>query len=43
MGAASARAIELCAERWHAAGRKVQTVMPDDGCSDLNDELMAMA
>jgi putative DNA primase/helicase len=40
-GAASANAIEHCAERWLAAGRKVQVVMPDDDHSDLNDELMA--
>jgi putative DNA primase/helicase len=39
-GDASARAIQFCGQRWHAAGRKVQVVMPDTG-SDLNDELMA--
>jgi Toprim domain-containing protein len=38
--AASARASKLCGNRWHAAGRKVQVVMPGTG-SDLNDELMA--
>jgi putative DNA primase/helicase len=37
---ASAKAVELCGGRWHAAGRKVQVVTPDVG-SDLNDELMA--
>src|SRR5207247_5558859 len=41
-GEASARAVELCGQRWHAAGRKVQVVMPDTG-SDLNDQLMAAA
>ena len=39
-GDASAGAIQFCGQRWHAAGRKVQVVMPDTG-SDLNDELMA--
>jgi len=41
-GEASARAIELCGRRWHAAGRRVQLVMPSTG-SDLNDQLMAAA
>ena len=41
-GEASARAVELCGRRWHAAGRKVQLVMPSTG-SDLNDQLMAAA
>ena len=40
--AASADAARTCRGRWHAAGRKVQVVMPDVG-SDLNDELMAAA
>lgn len=40
-GAASARAVELCGRRWYRAGRKVRIVTPDDGHSDLNDELMA--
>ena len=39
-GDASAGAIQFCGQRWHAAGRKVQVVMPDTG-SDVNDELMA--
>jgi Toprim domain len=39
-GEASASAIRYCGQRWHAAGRKVQVVMPEVG-SDLNDELMA--
>lgn len=39
-GEASARAVELCGRRWHAAGRRVQLVMPSTG-SDLNDQLMA--
>jgi putative DNA primase/helicase len=37
---ASARAVQFCGGRWHAAGRKVQVVTPSVG-SDLNDELMA--
>jgi putative DNA primase/helicase len=40
-GAASHDAIQICGRRWHAAGRKVKVVMPDAGCSDLNDELAA--
>jgi hypothetical protein len=39
-GEASAGAARFCGERWHAAGRRVQVVMPTVG-SDLNDELMA--
>ena len=39
-GEASARAIDLCGQRWHRAGRRVQIVMPSVG-SDLNDQLMA--
>jgi hypothetical protein len=39
-GAASAQAIEHCSPRWHRAGRAVRTIMPDDGCDDLNTELM---
>ncbi len=42
-GEASARAVRLCGRRWHKAGRRVQLVQPNDGCSDLNDELMLMA
>jgi putative DNA primase/helicase len=38
-GEASERAVKICGQRWHAAGRKVQVVMPDVG-SDLNDEIM---
>ena len=38
---ASASASKLCANRWQAAGRKVQIVTPDAGCGDLNDELVA--
>jgi putative DNA primase/helicase len=41
-GEASARAVEFCGRRWHAAGRRVQLVMPSTG-SDLNDQLMAAA
>jgi hypothetical protein len=39
---ASADAVQLCARRWHKAGRSVRIVMPEAG-SDLNDELMAAA
>jgi hypothetical protein len=39
-GSASATAVDLCIPRWRAAGRHVQTVMPDHPFSDLNDELM---
>jgi hypothetical protein len=39
-GTASADAVDLCVPRWRAAGRNVQTVMPDHPFSDLNDELM---
>lgn len=42
-GDASARAVQLCGRRWLRAGRQVRVVMPDDGNSDLNDELMAKA
>jgi putative DNA primase/helicase len=41
--AASQRAVKLCGDRWHDVGCKLQVVTPADGCSDLNDELMAMA
>ena len=41
-GVASAEAVRLCGGRWHAAGRKVQIIMPDVG-SDLNDQVMAAA
>jgi hypothetical protein len=40
-GTASATAIKLCGQRWHVAGRRVQIIMPADGCDDLNDEIMA--
>jgi putative DNA primase/helicase len=40
-GKASADAIKIVGQRWHAAGRRVEIVMPDEGYSDLNDELMA--
>jgi Toprim domain len=33
-------ATRLCGNRWHRAGRRVQTVMPSIG-KDLNDELVA--
>jgi len=41
--AASADAFAIVAQRWHAAGRRVEIIMPDEGFSDLNDELMARA
>jgi putative DNA primase/helicase len=40
-GEASARAIKLCGTRWRKAKRRVRIMMPDNGCSDLNDELIA--
>jgi putative DNA primase/helicase len=39
---ASAKAVEACARRWHAAGRDVLVVKPDTG-NDLNDELRESA
>jgi putative DNA primase/helicase len=39
-GKASADAVAFCTPRWHAAGRRVRVITPDDGCSDLNDELI---
>jgi len=33
-------AVELCAKRWLRAGRKIRRVLPDQGCDDLNDELI---
>jgi hypothetical protein len=41
-GEASAGAIKIVGQRWHAAGRKIEIIMPSAG-SDLNDELMAKA
>lgn len=41
-GAASAESIRLCGTRWYRAGRRVRIVRPDPGCSDLNDQLMAV-
>lgn len=41
-GEASAAAIKLCGQRWHAAGRKVRVIMPSVG-DDLNSELMMAA
>jgi putative DNA primase/helicase len=37
---ASRNAVRLCISRWWQAWRKINVVSPDDGCSDLNDELM---
>jgi hypothetical protein len=39
-GKASSDAVAVCTPRWHAAGRRVRVITPDDGCSDLNDELI---
>jgi putative DNA primase/helicase len=41
--AASAGAVEICGERWKRAGHNVRVILPDDGCNDLNDELIAKA
>jgi hypothetical protein len=35
----SARDVEECAARWHAAGRSVRICDPEPGYCDLNDEL----
>jgi hypothetical protein len=41
-GEVSANAIKICGKRWHGkARRRVRVVMPNEGCSDLNDELIA--
>jgi putative DNA primase/helicase len=40
-GEASARAIKFCGTRWRKGKRRVRIMMPDNGCSDLNDELIA--
>jgi hypothetical protein len=37
---ASRAATDRCAQRWGRAGRKVTRIWPDQGCDDLNDELM---
>jgi Toprim domain-containing protein len=42
-GKASADAIQMCGQRWHRAGRRVQIITPDPGCDDLNTELMMVA
>lgn len=41
--AASATAVKICGERWTGAGRGVRVALPEDGCNDLNDELMKAA
>jgi hypothetical protein len=41
-GEVSARAVKICATRWHKAGRQVRVVTPEVG-SDLNDVLIARA
>jgi putative DNA primase/helicase len=41
-GDASKHAIDICRQRWFdKARRHVRIVMPGNGCSDLNDELIA--
>jgi hypothetical protein len=40
---ASAKAIEICGERWQAAGRRVRIIRPTLGRKDLNDALGAHA
>jgi hypothetical protein len=37
---ASRAATDRCAQRWVRAGRKATRIWPDQGCDDLNDELM---
>jgi hypothetical protein len=38
---ASRAAVARCGRRWLRAGRKVIRVSPDQGCDDLNDELIS--
>jgi putative DNA primase/helicase len=38
---ASSVAVDRCGRRWLRAGRKVTRVRPDEGCDDLNEELIA--
>jgi Toprim domain len=38
---ASRAATDRCGKRWLHAGRKVARIWPDQGCDDLNDELIA--
>jgi hypothetical protein len=38
---ASRKATDRCGSRWLRAGRKVSRVWPNQGCSDLNDELIS--
>jgi Toprim domain-containing protein len=38
---ASRKATDCCSSRWLRAGRKVSRVWPNQGCSDLNDELIS--
>lgn len=40
---ASRNATRLCISRWKKAWRKINVVTPDDGCSDLNDEIIMKA
>jgi len=37
---ANEKAVELCGQRWHAAGRNVRVIRPTDDCKDLNDVLL---
>jgi hypothetical protein len=38
---ASRAATDRCGKRWLHAGRKVTRIWPDQGCDDLNDELIS--
>jgi Toprim domain len=38
---ASRKATDRCGTRWLQAGRKVTRIWPEQGCSDLNDELIS--
>jgi hypothetical protein len=40
-GDASRKATDRCGRRWLRAGRKVTRVWPEQGCGDLNDELIS--
>ena len=38
---ASCNAVDSCGRRWLRAGRRVRRVKPEQGCDDLNDELIS--
>lgn len=38
---ASSNAVDSCGRRWLRAGRRVRRVKPEQGCDDLNDELIS--